>query len=335
MSKNYENYFSKLKGSSVLITGGLGFIGSNLAHFLVEIGAKVTIVDSLVKTCGGNIHNIDSINKKVTVLNIDLRDTKKIQNVLKGKDFIFNIAGRSTHKSGMQNPLLDSSINSLSHLSLLEAYRKAGCNAKIIYAGTRTQYGKITKNPVSETAPLNPVDFNGLHHTFAEMYHMFYHKNYGIAVCSLRLSNTYGPKQVMNGDELGVLPLFLKKAMDGETININGKGNNVRDFVFVSDVVNALCLAAVNPKSSGQIFNVGSGNPATLKEIANQILKLCPSGKVEYRIMPKEYAKIEIGDYVADISKIKKTLGWQPSVKLTEGLKKTHDFFVKNKRFYW
>lgn len=330
-----EEIFSKFRGSSVLITGGLGFIGSNLANFLVEKGADVTIVDSLVKTCGGNMFNVDSIKNRVTISNTDLRETKNIQKELSDKDFIFNLAGRSTHGSSMEDPILDNSINCLSHLSLLGAFRKADSDAKIIYSGTRTQYGRIEKNPVSENAPIKPTDFNGIHKHFSEMYHMLYHKTYGINVCSLRLTNTYGPRQVMKGHQLGVLPLFMKKAIDNQVITIHGDGNHIRDFNFVSDVIDALCIAAISSKSMGGVFNVGSGNPTTLNDLAKTIIRICNSGEVEYKDMPRECQVTEIGNYTADISKIKKILKWEPLVGLEEGIKKTHEFFLKNKDFYW
>ena len=319
--------FNRFKGSSVLITGGLGFIGSNLAHFLVEKGAKVTIIDSLVKTCGGNASNVETIKDRVIISNADLRETDKVQELVKDKDFIFNLAGRSTQKSSMADPFSDSSVNCLSHLSLLEAHRKSGSKAKIIYTGTRTQYGKIEKNPVSENHPLNFVDFNGIHNHFSEMYHMFYHRKYGVDVCSLRLSNVYGPRHVTEGDEVGVLPLFIKKAEKNEAITIHGDGSNVRDFVYVSDVITALCIAALKGESIGKIFNVGSGTPSTLKQMAEKVIEVYDSGKINYLEAPAENKSLEIGDFVADISKIRSLLGWFPSVSLEEGIRKTHEFY--------
>ncbi|MBU4501414.1 MAG: GDP-mannose 4,6-dehydratase [Nanoarchaeota archaeon] len=329
---DFESFY---KDKRVLITGGLGFIGSNLAIMLVNIGADVTIIDSLDKNCGGNEYNIDSVKDKIKVIKADIRDKDVIRDAVEGQQIIFNLAGHLSHKRSMKQPELDMSLNIFTSLSLLDACKKNRKGVKIVYTGTRGQYGKIIKNPVDENHPHNFIDVNGISKQTAERLHFLYSELYPqIRVTSARLTNCYGPRHQMKDPSQGFISVFIRKAIDNETLELWG-GKQTRDLNFVNDVVNVLLLLGSEEKANGQMFNVGSGVDNTLENFANLIVKLCRSGEIKSISMPEDNAKIDIGNYKADISKLKRLFGWEPKTNIEEGLKKTIDFYKKNKEEYW
>ena len=322
------------RGKKVLITGGLGFIGSNLAHELVKIGSDVTIIDALYPEGGGNLFNIKGIENKIKINFADMRDKAALNQVVKDKDYIFNLAAQSSHVESMENPFDDLEINGLGTLALLEACRKYNSEAKIIFSGTRSQYGKIVYTPVDEKHPITPVDTNGISKHAAEQYHLLYYRTYGIRATSLRLTNTYGPRHLMKHNRQGFLNWFIRQAMDNEVIKIFGDGLQIRDFHYVDDVVLALLLTGESKRSEGEIFNLG-GEPSNLKDLVSLIIDITRNGSSELIPFPDERKKIEIGSFTADYGKIKKTLGWEPKIGLEEGIKKTVEFYEKHRKEYW
>jgi len=260
------------KGEKVLITGGLGFIGSNLAYRLVDLQAKVSIVDCLLPQAGGNLFNVHDIKDRINVTFADIRDTEAMNERVIGQDYIFNLAAQLSHVDSLTDPFTDLDINCRGHLTLLQACQKYNPDVKIIYAGTRSQYGKIEYIPVDEQHPVNPTDTNGISKHAAEQYHILYNNLYGIKATSLRLTNTYGPRHQMKHSRQGFLNWFLRLAMDAQTIKIFGNGKQIRDFNYVDDVVEAMLMVAVNGKADGEVFNLG-GSTSNLIDLVRLIIK--------------------------------------------------------------
>lgn len=327
MTKVYRN-------KKILITGGLGFIGSNLAIALVHIGADVEVYDALIGGMGGNLFNIDPVKGDLRITIADLRDEKKITKAVRSKDFIFNLAGTLSHIDSMENPFMDLDINCRAQLQLLEACRKVNSSAKIVYAGTRNQYGKAKYLPVDENHPLEPTDINGVNAIAGEKYHMMYSRVYGIKVVSLRMTNTFGPRHQMKHSKQGVLNWFIRLLMDKKTIGLMGGGTQIRDINYVDDVVNALILAGGSKAAGGEVYNLG-GCPLSLRDFVRKVIKVLGYGKWVVTKFPDERKAIEIGNYIADITKISKEFGWKPKTNVVEGIKKTIEYYQKYKKYYW
>jgi len=322
------------KDKNVLITGGLGFIGSTLAIELVKFGSKVTIIDSLVPGYGGNLFNIQNIEDKVKVNVSDVRDRYSMNYLVQNQDILFNLAGTLSHVDSMADPYTDLEINVTSQVSILEACRNFNPKIKIIYAGTRNQYGKAKYLPVDEKHPQEPTDVNGINCIAGESYHLLYNEIYGIKACSLRLTNTFGPRHQMKHPRQGVLNWFLRQIIDGQEIKLFGTGEQIRDINYIDDVVEAFLLCGASDKVWGEVYNLG-GIPVSLKEFVSQAIKVNKKGKFRTVEFPEERKKIEIGDYVADYSKITKVIGWKPRTKLADGIKKTLEYYKKYKKYYW
>jgi len=330
MQKTKDGFFS---GKNILITGGLGFIGSNLAIELAGLGARLTLVDSLLPMCGGNPFNIDPVKEKVKVETADIREKEKMEKLVAGQEIIFNLAGQLSHVDSMTDPLNDLDINCRGNLTLLEACRTKCPDAKIVYTGTRGQYGKAQYLPVDEKHPLFAMDVNGINKTAGEQYHLLYNKVYGMETVSLRLTNTYGPRHQMRNSKQGFMNWFIRIAMDGGTIRIFGDGSQRRDYNYVDDVVSALLFAAESGSTKGEVFNLG-GEHASILEIAKTIVSSAGTGSFEAVPYDGNHKIVEVGDYIADYGKIKK-LGWKPRTALEAGVKKTVSFYKKHKEMYW
>jgi UDP-glucose 4-epimerase len=326
---------SPFEGSKVLITGGLGFIGSNLAHRLAGHCEELILVDSLIPEYGGNLSNITGIEDKIRVNIADVRDESSMDYLVRGKDYLFNLAGQVAHLDSMLDPYTDLEINCRSQLSILEACKKNNRDVKIVYAGTRGQYGKVEQLPVDEKHLMRPTDVNGINKMAGEWYHILYNNVYDIRATSLRLSNTYGPRHHMRTSRQGVLSWFIRLAIEGKDIELFGGGEQQRDFSYVDDVVDALLLAAANDDANGEVFNIGSGAPVSLKEAAELVVDVAQAGAVHAVPFPPDKKKIEIGNYYADISKAGQVLGWEPKVSLREGLERTIEFFRLHQQHYW
>ncbi|MFC1999654.1 NAD-dependent epimerase/dehydratase family protein [Chloroflexota bacterium] len=325
----------EFKGKKVLITGGLGFIGSNLAYELVELGASVLIVDSLLPDGGGNIHNVDGIKEKVMLNFSDIRDSSSVRHLVRGQDYVFNLAAQLSHVDSMADPFTDLDINCRGHLNLLQACREHNRTVKIVYTGTRGQYGMIQYTPVDERHPMNPTDANGITKLAGEHYHLLYNRAYGIRTTSLRLTNVYGPRHQMRHSRQGFIGWFIRQAMDGETVQIFGDGGQLRDFNHVDDIVAALLMVATSEKADGEVFNLGSGTPISLADLVEAILRIVGKGDRKFVPYPEDRKQLEIGDYIADITKIRKVLGWGPTIQLEAGLESTVQFYKANRDQYW
>jgi UDP-glucose 4-epimerase len=322
------------RGEKVLITGGLGFIGSNLAIRLVECGAAVTIVDSMDSGCGGNYFNIDPIRDDVQVVEADIRNMELMRQAVGGKRYVFNLAGRVSHVASMEDPFGDLQMNAVGPLTVLEACRQVNREARVVYAGTRQAYGRPESLPLLETQVLRPVDVNGVNKMAGEAFHLVYHQVYGIPAVSLRLVNTFGPRQLIRNARQGFIGWFVKKAMEGEEIQLFGDGQQLRGFNYVDDVVDAMFLAGVSPNVKGDCFNLGGAKPYSLETFIKILLSI--TGRGSYRIVPfpPEKKVIDIGSVFASSAKFSAATGWTQRVSLEDGLTRTVEYYQRYHAHY-
>ncbi len=322
-------------GKKVLITGGLGFIGSNLARALVLQGAEVTLVDSLIPQYGGNPFNVDDIRDQVAVNVCDVRDPFAMAYLLQDKDYLFNLAGQTSHMDSMTDPQTDLDINASAQLSILEACRKSNPDIKIVFASTRQLYGKPDYLPVDEKHPVRPVDVNGINKLAGEWYHLLYNNVYGIRACALRLTNTYGPGMRVKDARQTFLGIWVRLLIENQPIKVFGDGLQLRDFNYVDDCVVALLLAGASNQSNGKVYNLGSKEVIGLKDLADMMINLGYGGSFELIPFPAERKAIDIGDYYSDFTLISNELGWEPKVELQEGLQKTMAYYQSHYSQYW
>ena len=328
------NLRNEYNGRSVLITGGLGFIGSNLAHRLVHLGTDVVILDALIADEGGNPFNIHGIEDRVKVIRGDMADDYVINHLVSGVDYIFNLAGHVSHLDALRNPHHDLALNCAAQLTLLEACRNYNPHVKIVFTSTRQVYGRPLRLPVYEVDRCAPVDINGVHKLAAEHYHLIYNRLYGTRVVCLRLTNTYGPRQLLRHNRQGFIGWFVRQALSGDVIELFGEGRQRRDVNYVDDVVEALLLAGASEQAEGEVFNLGGSDPVDLSEIATQLIALTGRGSVRLTPFPPEHQLIEIGNCYLSSRKIENVLGWRPRTPLHEGLAKTLDFYRTNISHY-
>jgi len=326
---------TSLAGSKVLVTGGLGFIGSNLSMALVELGASVTIVDNMLPRQGGNFFNVREIEDRVKVNVSDVRNQLSMNHLVKGKDFVFHLAGQVNHVDSMRNPLQDLDINCKGTLVLLEALKENNKEAKVIFAGTRGEYGSSVKLPVDEDHPTNPKGIYAVTNLTAEKMILVYDDIHKIRGTCLRITNTYGPRHQMIHDEYGVFNWFVKKALDDAEIPVFGDGRILRDFLYVDDLVDCLLTVALKEEAFGEVFNVGTGVPVSFLEIAKKIVEVIGTGRVQFAEFTTERKEVEPGDYYADISKIARLTGWVPKTSLEEGIRRTASYYRKYRKEYW
>ena len=331
MPPRVENFV----GRDVLITGGLGFIGSALAHRLVALNARVTLVDSLIPEYGGNAFNVHDIRERVTINVADVRDPHAMAWLVQGRDFLFNLAGQTSHLDSMVDPLTDLNINTAAQLYILEACRRHNRDVKVVFASTRQIYGRPQYLPVDEKHPLQPVDVNGINKLAGESYHLLYNEVHGIRSSVLRLTNTFGPGMRVKDARQTFLGIWIRHLIEGTPIQIFGSGEQRRDFNYIDDVVEALMRAAVDPAADGQIFNLGDREHITLRDLAAVLAELHPGGRYELVPFPPDRQVIDIGDYYSDFRKIENSLGWRPMVSLRDGLARTLDYYARHRTHYW
>src|SRR6478735_10291540 len=315
---DYRDFY---RGRKVLVTGALGFIGSNLCRSLADLGAQVLAVDSLLPDYGGNLFNLAGYEDKVKINIADVRG-HGMAYLVRGQDILFNLAGQVSHIDSMVDPFTDLEINCRSQLWILEAVRKNNPGVKIVYAGTRQVYGKPMRLPVDETHLLNPTDVNGINKISGEFYHLVYHSVYGIRSTSLRLTNTYGPRQLIKHNRQGFIGWFIRLAIENKTIQLYGDGSQLRDLVYVDDAADAFLRAGADDACNGEVFNVGGIAPISLKELASTLVAITGCGRVECVPWPAEKKAIDIGSFYADSSKLTSTTGWTPTVSLDDGLRR-------------
>jgi UDP-glucose 4-epimerase len=327
----YRNFY---RGRRVMITGGLGFIGSNLAHQLVELGANVLLVDSLIPEYGGNLFNIAGIEDRVRVNIADVRQQSTMNYLVRDNDVIFNLAGQVSHIDSMQDPYTDLEINCRSQLSILEACRRYNPAVKVVFAGTRQVYGRPDSVPVTEHHLVRPTDVNGINKAAGEYYHLVYNNVFGVRACSLRLTNVYGPRQLIKHNRQGFLAWFIRQALEDHEIQIYGDGRQIRDFVYVDDCADAFLRAGASDACNGQVFNVGGAEPTAHRELVELLIAIAGRGRYRFVDWPPEKKAIDIGDFYADSSSIARTLGWKPVTLLREGLTRTLDYYRTHMHHY-
>ena len=320
-----NNYFLD---KNILISGGLGFIGSHLSRRLLSFGANVTVVDSLIPEYGGNYYNVHDIKGKLNINISDVRDRYAMKHLIRGQDFLFNLAGQTSHLDSMHDPFTDLDINAKAQLSILESCRKYNPKIRIVFASTRQIYGRPNYLPVDEKHVIKPVDVNGINKVSGEWYHLLYNQVYGIPSTVLRLTNTYGPCMRIKDARQTFLGIWIRKILENETFEVWG-GEQLRDFNYVADVVDAFLEAAMNPLAIGKAFNLGSDEVITLKDLAGLMIADTP-GKFVVKKFPDERKKIDIGDYYSDYSLIMKTLGWKPKISLASGVARSFDYYKNN-----
>lgn len=326
---------NKFVGKKILITGGLGMIGSTIANKLVNYGAEVTILDSLIQPYGGNFFNVENNKNKIKINISDIRDKESLKVLVRDVDVIFNLAAQVSHNDSLENPFLDADINYIGHLNVLEAVRNNNKKAKILYSGSRLQFGKIVKNPVDENHPLQPLTPYALNKTAAENLYLYYKQVYDIPVVIFRIANPYGPRCQMKHSKYAIINWFIRNAMEDKEIKIFGNGDQLRDYIFVDDLADAFILAAMEEKASGEIFNIGSGVGTRFGEMVELVVEIVGKGKINKVPWPSEYLNVETGDYITDITKITKLLGWSAKYNLKEGIEKTVGYYSKYKEYYW
>jgi UDP-glucose 4-epimerase len=313
----------------------LGFIGSNLSAQLMKLGAKVTIVDNMIPRLGGNLFNVREIADHIHINFSDVRDAHSMDYLVKGQEFIFHLAGQVNHVDSIRNPIQDLDINCRGTLVLLESCRKYSQEAKIIFAGTRGEYGASVTLPVNEDHPTNPKGIYAVTNLTAEKMVLVYDDVHKIPGTCLRITNTFGPRHQMAHDEYGVLNWFIRKAMDDEVVPVFGDGRILRDFLYVDDLVDCFLQVASCDKADGEVFNVGTGIAISFIDLAKKIVEIAGRGRVTFTEFTQERKDVEPGDYYTDISKIKRVVGWNPQTSLEEGLRKTIEFYRKYKKEYW
>lgn len=324
---------SHFEGRKVLITGGVGFIGSHLAERLLGLGAEITLLDSLIPDYGGNLFNIEHIRRQVQVNISDVRDTFSMRHLVQGQDYLFNLAGQTSHLDSMLNPIPDLEINCHAQLSILEACRVCQPKIKIVFASTRQIYGRPEFLPVTEAHPLNPVDVNGINKMAGEKYHLLYSQVHGVRATALRLTNTIGPRMRIKDARQTFVGVWIRQLLEGKPIEVWG-GQQLRDFTDVDDAVDAFLLAASDSQTDGQVYNLGGSEVVDLATLAQLLVDVNGSGTASVREFPADRHKIDIGDYYGDFAKIESQLGWTPKYSLRQTIEKTIAFYRENLAHY-
>ena len=324
MTQSYRDFY---KGRRVMITGGLGFIGSNLARQLVDLGAEVLLIDSLLPDYGGNLFNIADIADRVRVNIADVRMQSTIGVLARGQDVIFNLAGQVSHIDSMRDPYTDLDINCRAQLSILEACRTNNPGVRVVYAGTRQVYGRPDYLPVDERHLVRPADINGVNKAAGEYYHLLYNNVFGVRACSLRLTNVYGPRQLIRHNRQGFIGWFIRLAIENREIQIFGDGSQLRDFVYVDDAADAFLRAGASDACDGDVFNVGGAEAISHRDLVTLLIDMAGSGRVRYVDWPPEKKRIDIGSFYSDSTKFQTRADWTPQVNLREGLSRTLAYF--------
>jgi UDP-glucose 4-epimerase len=321
---HYQAYY---RGRRVMITGGVGFIGSNLARQLVDLGAEILLVDSLIPDYGGNLYNIQDITSRLRLNVADVRMQTTMEALVRNQDVIFNLAGQVSHIDSMRDPYTDLEINCRAQLSILEACRKYNRNVRVVFAGTRQVYGRPDYLPVDEKHLVRPADINGVNKAAGEYYHLLYNNVFDVRACSLRLTNVYGPRQLIKHNRQGFIGWFIRLAIEDQEIQVYGDGSQIRDFVYVDDAVKAFLLAGASDRVNGEVFNVGGDEHISHRELVELLVRTAGTGRYRFVEWPPEKKVIDIGSFYADSTLFKTRTSWTPAVTLAEGLRRTVEYY--------
>lgn len=322
------------KGKNILITGGAGFIGSNLAHALVALGARVSIVDAMLPLYGGNEFNLEGIRDQVTFTQGDIRDQDLMNELVQGKDIIYNFAAQVSYVDSKDQPFLDLDINGKGHLTVLEAVRAHAPQALVLFSSSRMVYGKITTIPVAETHPTDPLSLYGIHKLLGEKYYRYYSDTFGVKTISVRIPNPYGPRQQMKHSKYSIVGWFVRQAMENKNITIFGDGTQERDYLFIDDIVDAF-LHLTAKGVAGEVYNIGTHERIQFVQMVDAVLSTVGSGTKEHVPWPKDYEKNETGNYIADTTKIEGVTSWKPTVMLKDGIVAMVEYYKQYHQHYW
>ena len=334
-SRKEDKLQKMLSGKHVMITGGLGMIGSTAAHQLVKYKAKVTIVDACKEPYGANMFNLEGIRDVVDISITDIRDRESMKFLVRNKDIIFNFAGQVSHNDSIEDPILDSEINYVGQLNVMDNVRKYNPTAKMLFAGSRLQFGPIETIPVDEAHSLKPQTPYAFNKTVTEFMYNYYNKIHDIPTVVFRIANPYGIRCQMKHSKYSIVNYFIREAMEGKTLKVFGDGKQLRDYIYIEDLANAFLLAAINEDANGHVFNIGSGVGTRFKDMVKTVVEVVGEGNIDYIPWLENYLNVETGDYVTDITKISRMLGWHPSVSLREGIKKTYRYYKRHKVHYF
>ena len=327
--------FRDLRGKRIIITGGAGMLGSTIADLALQFGAEVTVVDAMLPLYGGNRFNLPEAHERLTLVNGDIRDAVLMQRLIESADCLFSLAAQVSYVDSNSDAFMDLDINCRGHLNVLEACRGSGRRPKVIFASSRFVYGAIQYYPVDENHPLNCLSIYGIHKLAGEKYHRFYYDAYGIPTVSLRIANPYGPRQQMKHNKYGIVNWFIRMALEGKPLTVYGDGAQVRDYIYVDDLANAVVAVALAPETDGETYNVGSGVGARFREMADLIAEEIPGTVVTSVPWPANRAFVETGDYLTDVKKFCSATSWSPKVSLQEGIRRTIAYYREHRRHYW
>lgn len=322
-------------GKSVLITGGLGFIGSNLARALVPLGAKVTVLDARLPPYGANLFNLHGVESLVRVVEGDIRDPKVLSAVVPGTAVVFNLAAQVSYLDSGKEPFLDNDINCLGHLQVLEAVAKYAPDAKVCFSSSRLVYGRILTTPVDESYPTQPLSIYGVHKLAAEKYYRIYYDTRAVRSTVIRIPNPYGPRQQVKHPKYSIVGWFVRRALDSETVEVFGQGEQERDYLYVDDIVDAFLRVAATDRTDGEVYNVGTDERVRFVDMVDTVLAVVGSGTKVHVPWPTAYEKNETGSYRADTRKIHTAVGWTPRVRLRDGITRTVAYYRQHRQHYW
>jgi UDP-glucose 4-epimerase len=328
---NVSNYY---RGKRILITGGLGFLGSNLAHKLVSFDANVTIIDNLDPLYGGNLYNVNSIRDKLKIIIGDIQDESLITPLLLDCDIVFHFAAQVSYIDSLNIPFRDLDLNARTTLSILEILRKHNPGTKIVFSSSRMVIGKSNNLIVDESVHTNPLSLYAIHKLASEKYLLMYHSDFGIPVIIFRITNPYGIRQQLKHNKYSLVGWFIRMAMENKTITIFGDGRQLRDYIYVEDIIEAFLMSTANSESTGEIINLGSGYSSEFGEMVYNIIRIVGSGEIKYVDWPVNYERIETGNFQVDISKLKSLTGWAPSVTLEQGIRQTYEYYKSELSHY-
>jgi len=324
-----------MQGKRVLIFGGLGLIGSSTARACIAMGATVTIADNRAPDYGANDFNLADLDGKYKLIIGDIRESSFVDLLVRDQDYIFNFAAQVNHNVSIEKPILDNQLNCIGHINVLMGCKNYNPTAKLVYPGSRLQYGKIHHLPVNETHPREPLSIYAIHKNTAENYYQAFYKHYGIRSVCFRITNPYGPRSQMKSSGYSLINWFIRLAMDGQNITVFGDGQQKRDYIYIGDLIDGMLTTVVNPKSDGQVYNLGTGQPTKFLDMAEAVVQIVGQGKVEKVPWPKNYDNFETGDFYADISKLIADINWRPTASLTDGIQKTFEYYQEHRAKYW